>query len=88
MEQKIPVDYPIWKNKTVAQNFLKGVRGAIPLAAEQIDCLLRIIHLTQTEVKGFLGKAIAQQDPRAQGVFIDILVISHYLLLISPFLSK
>ncbi len=74
-------DYFIWKNEAVAQNFLNGVRDAIPLAKEQIDCLLRVIALTQTKVESFLdlgcgngilGRAIADKYPEAQGTFIDI----------------
>ena len=78
MKQK---DYKIWADTSVAQNFLEGVRSAIPLATAQIDCLLRIINLTQSQVNSFLdlgcgdgilGKAISQQYPEAQGVFLDI----------------
>jgi tRNA (cmo5U34)-methyltransferase len=81
MSDRQPIDYTIWKNQTVAENFLEGVRNAIPLATEQIDCLLRIIRLTRSQVKcfldlgcgnGILGKAIAEQYPDARGVFIDI----------------
>ena len=81
MNQKSPVDYSIWENNEVAQSFLEGVRSAIPLAATQIDCLLRLIRLTQPEVRSFLdlgcgngilGKAIANQYPKAQGVFVDL----------------
>ena len=81
MSQQFSTDYTIWKNKKVAQNFLDGVRGAIPLAAEQIDCLLRIISLTRSQVKSFLdlgcgngilGKAIANKYPDSKGVFVDI----------------
>ena len=81
MKQKLPEDYSIWENHEVAQNFLTGVRSAIPLAATQIDCILRLIRLTQPEVKSFLdlgcgngilGKAIAQQYPQAQGIFVDL----------------
>ena len=81
MNQKLPLDYSIWKDNEVAQNFLEGVRSAIPLAATQIDCLLRLIRLTQPEVRSFLdlgcgngilGKAISQKYPQAQGVFVDL----------------
>lgn len=81
MKSKPANDYFIWKNEVVAQNFLNGVRGAIPLAKEQIDCLLRVIALTQTKVESFLdlgcgngilGRAIADHYPQAQGIFIDI----------------
>ena len=81
MNQKSSVDYSIWKDNEVAQNFLEGVRSAIPLAATQIDCLLRLIRLTQPEVRSFLdlgcgngilGKALSKQYPNAQGVFVDL----------------
>lgn len=73
--------YEIWKNAEVSNTFLEGVRGAIPLATEQIDVLLRIINLTQTEVKSFLdlgcgngilGGVIHQQYSDAKGIFVDI----------------
>ena len=81
MSQPQQTDYTIWENRSVAQSFLEGVRGAIPLAIPQIDCLLRIIHLTQSCVESFLdlgcgngilGKAISQQYPQAKGTFIDL----------------
>ena len=81
MESELAKDYFIWKNEVVAQNFLNGVRGAIPLAKEQVDCLLRVITLTQPKVESFLdlgcgdgilGRAIADKFPEAQGIFIDI----------------
>ena len=74
-------NYTIWKNEELSKTFLEGVRGAIPLAAEQIDCLLRIIRLTQPQVKifldlgcgdGILGRSIHQQYPEAKGLFLDI----------------
>ncbi len=81
MNQVSPLDYTIWAEKSVAQNFIEGVRGAIPLAAAQIDCLLRIVRLTQPQVNSFLdlgcgngilGKAISHQYPQAEGIFMDI----------------
>lgn len=81
MAQKKAINYTIWQDKNIAQNFLEGVRGAIPLAAEQINCLLSIIHLTQPKVElfldlgcgnGILGKAITNKYPDAQGIFMDI----------------
>ena len=74
-------NYTIWKTAELSKTFLEGVRGAIPLAAEQIDCLLRIIRLTQPQVKkfldlgcgdGILGRSIHQQYPEAKGLFLDI----------------
>ncbi len=81
MSQPLKPDYKIWTKTSVAQNFLEGVRSAIPLAAAQIDCLLRIVDLTQSQVNSFLdlgcgngilGQAISAKYPQAQGVFVDI----------------
>ncbi|HEY9895181.1 MAG TPA: hypothetical protein V6D34_07210 [Candidatus Sericytochromatia bacterium] len=33
----------IWQNRTVAESFLTGVRGAIPFATEQINIALRVL---------------------------------------------
>jgi translation initiation factor 1 len=44
----------IWKTEALAQTFLEGVRGAIPLAPEQIDVMLRVIKKTQPNVNTFL----------------------------------
>jgi tRNA (cmo5U34)-methyltransferase len=74
-------DYRVWQKTTVAKMYLEGVRGAIPLAIEQIDCILRLIRLTRSEVKtfldlgcgnGILGKSIQQQYPEAKAVFLDL----------------
>jgi tRNA (cmo5U34)-methyltransferase len=74
-------NYKIWSDTAVACNYLQGVRGAIPLAAEQIDCILRLLALTQPQVNNFLdlgcgngilGNAIARQYPQAKGVFLDL----------------
>ncbi|NJP20133.1 MAG: methyltransferase domain-containing protein [Hydrococcus sp. CRU_1_1] len=74
-------NYEIWKKAELSKTFLEGVRGAIPLAVEQIDILLRVIQLTQIKVdkfidlgcgNGILGKSILQQYPTAKGIFIDI----------------
>jgi tRNA (cmo5U34)-methyltransferase len=74
-------NYKIWSDTAVARNYLQGVRGAIPLAAEQINCILRLLALTQSQVNNFLdlgcgngilGNAIAQKYPQAKGVFLDL----------------
>ncbi len=73
--------YKVWQSAELAQTFLRGVRGAIPLAAEQIDVILRLIKLTQKQVNefldlgcgnGVLGQAIYQAYPSAKGYFLDI----------------
>jgi SAM-dependent methyltransferase len=74
-------EYEVWKNSELAHNFLTGVRGAVPLAGEQIDILLRLLRLRQSEVgtfldlgcgDGILGKAIYRTYPQARGVFLDL----------------
>ncbi len=70
----------IWKTEALAQTFLEGVRGAIPLAAEQIDVILRVIKTTQPNLDtfldlgcgdGILGRAIHQKYPQSKGIFLD-----------------
>lgn len=70
----------VWQGEVLTQTYLDGVRGAIPLANEQIDIMLRLIRASQTEVDwvldlgcgdGILGTAVLDQYPHAHGVFID-----------------
>lgn len=70
----------VWQTEAVTKTFLEGVRGAIPLAAEQIDVMLRIIQSNNPKVDNFLdlgcgdgilGRAILAQYPDAKGVFVD-----------------
>jgi tRNA (cmo5U34)-methyltransferase len=70
----------IWQSARVAYNFLDNVRDGIPLAGEQIDVMLRVIHKARPQVSNFLdlgcgdgimGRAVLAQYPEAQGVFVD-----------------
>ena len=70
----------VWQADELTQTYLTGVRGAIPLAQEQIDVMLRLIHAacpTVTTVldlgcgDGILGQAVIDQYPQANGVFAD-----------------
>lgn len=74
-------DYKVWKTPATATKYLEGMRAAIPLAGEQIDCLLRLIGLSQSQVNNFLdlgcgdgilGRAISSVYPLAQGTFLDM----------------
>ncbi|MBE9228828.1 class I SAM-dependent methyltransferase [Phormidium sp. LEGE 05292] len=69
-----------WQNAELAQTFLEGVRGGIPLASEQINLMLKIISLALPKVEtfldlgcgdGVLGRAILAKYPHAKGVFLD-----------------
>ncbi|CFY07357.1 Methyltransferase type 12 [Syntrophomonas zehnderi OL-4] len=74
-------DYGIWKATELTEKYLAGVRGAIPLATEQIDLMLRIIGACDIEVEsildlgcgdGILAASILQQYTNASGVLLDI----------------
>jgi tRNA (cmo5U34)-methyltransferase len=73
-------DAHVWQRQDLAKSFLEDVRGAIPLAAEQIDVLLRVIHHGVAGVErlldlgcgdGVLGRTVMAECPKATGVFVD-----------------
>jgi SAM-dependent methyltransferase len=75
-----PVKGHIWQQEELAKLFLEGVRGAIPLAAVQMDMLLRIVRKTLPKIErildlgcgdGILGRAVLAEYPQASGVFLD-----------------
>jgi SAM-dependent methyltransferase len=70
----------VWQAEGLTNTYLDGVRGAIPLANEQIDVMLRLIRASQPEVNrvldlgcgdGVLGTAVLDQHPAAHVLFID-----------------
>ena len=70
----------IWKSGALGKQYLEGVRGAIPLAAQQIELILLIVGQAPRKVKrfmdlgcgdGILGRALFGQCPDARGVFLD-----------------
>lgn len=73
-------DATIWKDDTLADHYLSGVRGAIPFANAQIDMMLRLIDKFVPQVErfldlgcgdGILGKQILDNDKESQGLFLD-----------------
>jgi len=69
-----------WRDASLANRYLEGVRGAIPFAEEQIGVLLRLIAASCPRLKNFLdlgcgdgvlGRAVLNQHPDARGVFAD-----------------
>ena len=73
-------DASVWKSSELAAAYLDGIRGAIPLAAEQIDVMLRVIAARDVGVRavldlgcgdGLLGAAVLGAYPSAVGVFVD-----------------
>lgn len=71
----------VWQSAEVARRFVTGIRGSIPLAAEQLDVMLRLIAKAQPAGvrrfldlgcgDGILGHAVLDRYPEAQGVFAD-----------------
>ena len=72
----------IWQETAVAEQYLSGVRGAIPLAEMQIAVMLRLIRAARREQgvqavldlgcgDGVLGRAVLDQFPNAAGVMVD-----------------
>ena len=74
------MDHTVWQDETLAKWYMEGVRGAIPLAEEQFDVMLRLIDAAAIPVKRFLdfgcgagalGAVIIERHPEAAGVFVD-----------------
>lgn len=70
----------IWQSEALSQTFLEGVRGAIPLASEQIAVMLRLVAKAQPKLDrfldlgcgdGILGRSILAEYPLTSGVFMD-----------------
>jgi ubiquinone/menaquinone biosynthesis C-methylase UbiE len=70
----------VWQREDLAKLFLESVRGGIPLAAEQIDVMLRIVRESLPKVErlldlgcgdGILGRSVLTAYPEASGVFLD-----------------
>ena len=71
----------IWNDPEVARNFLQNVRGAIPLAIEQIDMMLRLLAAARNQITtfvdlgcgdGVLSAAILNEHPQARGTLVDL----------------
>ncbi|MEQ8674593.1 MAG: class I SAM-dependent methyltransferase [Aggregatilineales bacterium] len=70
----------VWQGAEVTRGYLEGVRGAIPLAHQQMDVMLRVIHKARQEVVSFLdlgcgdgvlARAVLESYPDAKGVLFD-----------------
>lgn len=69
-----------WQQADLAKLFLEGVRGAIPLAAVQMDLFLRVVRKACPRIQrlldlgcgdGILGRAVLSEHPATQGLFLD-----------------
>jgi ubiquinone/menaquinone biosynthesis C-methylase UbiE len=70
----------VWQEGKVAEAFLEGVRGGLPLAALQIDLIVRLARQALPTVErvldlgcgdGVLGRAVLASHPQAECVFLD-----------------
>ncbi len=70
----------VWKDEKLARRYLEGVRGAIPLAREQLLVMLQLLGTLRRPVRrfldlgcgdGILGRTILSAHPSARGVFVD-----------------
>jgi ubiquinone/menaquinone biosynthesis C-methylase UbiE len=80
------VNDTVWKSDTLAGHYLEGVRGAIPLADEQLRLMLHLVHAAVPRPRrlldlgcgdGVLGRAAVDRFPDARVVFVDF---SDYML--------
>ena len=71
----------VWHTEEAARMFLEDIRGAIPLGAEQISVLLRIVRAATPRIEsvldlgcgdGILGRAVLAEHPEAGAVFLDL----------------
>ncbi len=69
-----------WTDSKLAEKYLEGVRGGIPLAAEQIDVMLRLLG-SGSRVESFLdlgcgdgilAQAVLERFPSADAVLADL----------------
>jgi SAM-dependent methyltransferase len=70
----------VWQDKTLVENFLTGVRGAIPFAADQINIALQVVDRAGIEVRrvadlgcgdGAIAQAALLRYPKAHLVALD-----------------
>jgi len=77
----VPSNYEVWKSKLLVEKYLSGVRGAIPLAKEQLEIMIRLIEASHPSVErfldlgcgdGILANIILERYPNARGVLLDL----------------
>ena len=76
----MPKNDTVWQGAELSKTYLEGIRGAIPLAHEQIDMMRRLVRAAQPHLDsvldlgcgdGILGQAILEAFPEATAVFVD-----------------
>jgi ubiquinone/menaquinone biosynthesis C-methylase UbiE len=73
-------DYRVWHESEAISYYLNTIRGAVPLAAEQVDVMLRLLRANGRPVRrfldlgcgdGFLAAAVLAEWPAARAVLMD-----------------
>lgn len=73
-------DKTVWQTAALTNTYLDGVRGAIPLAAEQLAIMRHLILSTERPITrfldlgcgdGILGQMVLDEFPAATGVLLD-----------------
>ncbi|MBR9998422.1 MAG: class I SAM-dependent methyltransferase [Cyclobacteriaceae bacterium] len=69
-----------WKTIQLTRDYLDGVRGGIPLAATQIELIIRLVRAWRPDLRtfvdlgcgdGILGRQLFGYWPESKGIFID-----------------
>jgi ubiquinone/menaquinone biosynthesis C-methylase UbiE len=69
-----------WKSEALVTKYLTGLRGAIPLAEEQIDIMVRVVEATATDITniadlgcgdGILAATFLERHPQARATLVD-----------------
>jgi len=70
----------VWQDPKVAKNFLEGVRGGIPYAADQLAIMLRLLAANEHPIERFIdlgsgggavASAVQAAYPNAQAILVD-----------------
>jgi len=76
----MPTSSSPWQDPATVQQFLRNVRGAVPLAIEQIEIMLQVVAAAREQVRSFLdlgcgdavlAAAILEEHPHARGVLLE-----------------
>lgn len=69
-----------WKSESLVRKYLDGIRAAIPLAAEQLDVMLRLVAAKGEPVRriadvgcgdGVLAATLLERYPEARAILVD-----------------
>jgi ubiquinone/menaquinone biosynthesis C-methylase UbiE len=70
----------VWKDPTLVANFLQGVRGGLPYAADQLAIMMRVVAASGREVQRFLdlgsgagtvAEVVLNAYPNAEATLVD-----------------